>query len=61
MSGAVSCFWTVTPKFATSAGSCGLAWITRICVRIRSVLGSVATSKFAVSRSEPSLPLIEYM
>jgi hypothetical protein len=37
------------------------ACVTRICVRIRSVFGSVATSKFAVSRSEPSLPLIEYM
>jgi hypothetical protein len=51
----------VTPKFATSAGSCGPACVTRICVRIRSVLGSVATSKFAVSRSEPSLPLIDVM
>ncbi len=61
MSGAVSCFCTVTPKLATSAGSCGPACVTRIWVRIRSVFGSVATSKFAVSRSEPSLPLIEYM
>jgi hypothetical protein len=61
MRGAVSCFWTVTPKLATSGGSCGLDWITRICVRIRSVFGSVATSKFAVRRRDPSPALIEYM
>jgi hypothetical protein len=48
MSGAVVDFRTVTPKFVTSIGAYE-ACVTRDWARIRSVLGSVFTSKFTIS------------
>ena len=48
MSGAVTDFCTVTPKLVTSCGSCEAACVWRICVSIRSVFGSLFTSKFTI-------------
>ena len=61
MSGAAVDFWVVTPKLLTSLGSCDWAWVTRICERIRSVFGSVLTSKLIYRVIWPLLALIEYM
>lgn len=54
-------FCTVTPNLFTSSGSCDVAWLLRIWARIWSVFASVATSKFTVSLSVPSLPFTDAM
>jgi hypothetical protein len=58
--GAVVVFWTVTPKFETSVGSCEAACDSLSWLRIRSVFGSVFTSKSTISRISPVEELTEY-
>ena len=59
--GAVTVFDTFTPSAFTSAGSCDDASVSRIWVRIRSVFGSVFTSKFTTICRFPAAEFTEYM
>ena len=54
-------FLTTTPKLLTSAGNCVAASASRICVRIRSVLGCVFTSNVTRKPMLPLLVLVETM
>ena len=61
ISGADVDFCTVTPWAFTSDGSCEAACDCLICVRIRSVFGSVAMLKSTVVFICPLLAFNEYM